>query len=82
MRHLNAIEKGALLLAAMLVVGGAFLLVHPSEITYFPQSNSKVPVNIRSQPVHLSKTGVQITGGLCIFLGLGIGWFTFYRGRK
>lgn len=73
---------GALVLAAVSVVGGAYLLVYPSEMTVFPPTNSEVTLNVRSRPMHVSKRESQISGGVGIFMGLGIGWLAFYRGRN
>ena len=82
MRSLNAIEKSALVLAGLLIIGGGLSAVRPVELTYVPASNSRVPLNIRSRPVHISKEGARVWGCIGVALGLGLGYVAFYRAHK
>jgi len=82
MRHLNAVEKGALALAVFFAVGGMTILVRPVELTFFPAGDHRVPVHFRSQPVHISVESARVFGCVGLFMGFGLGCLVFYRGPK
>ena len=64
MKRLNGVEKGVLLLAAIFVVFGFFLIFYPQEMVLLHQKFRE----------HISPKASQIYGALAIFLGGGIGW--------
>jgi hypothetical protein len=82
MRKLSATEKAALAFAVALTAGGVFLVCNPAEGVFFPPSNSKVPLVIRSQPERVSQTESRIAGGLAILSGVAFCVLVFYRGQE
>jgi len=81
MRH-GGIEKSAVVLAAVLIIGGATFAVWPVDMTYFPASNYRVPLNVRSQAVQLSKGDCRVYGWIGVALGVGLGYAAVYVRRR
>ena len=80
MRRFNSPEKGALALAAVLMLGGAFMALFPSEKD-IPHESLHYRVRGSEWIDHLSKGEVRLTGVFGILAGSGIVWLVFY-GRK
>jgi hypothetical protein len=81
MKHLSPTEKGAVILGLGFVIVGVCLVVHPTEgivVNPSPLSNRDRP----SWPVHISRRGTQIYGGIAIVIGVGLSWLAFYRGKR
>lgn len=83
MQRLNPTWKPALLLSALCVIGGAFLLFHPIEGNMFHPSDTEGS-SPRAPDVmeHISKEKSRVYGGLAILFGAGITWMAFYSERK
>ncbi len=80
MRRLNGPELGILAIAAVFVIVGVVMLVHPTESVVFHEAYRWV----HSSPIeHVSKTESRIYGILAIIFGGGFVWLVFYkRGEK
>lgn len=79
---LTTIEKAAVTFGLAFVVVGAYRIAQPAEVIMVhpgPDYPSLPP----NQPVHVSKSGARIYGGLAVLVGIGISWFALsHRGRK
>ena len=79
MRKLSPIEKGALVLSAIFIIGGIAAVVQPIEgYTHHPSDTGGLlpPTNTQE---HLTKSRSRVYGGVAILLGIGIGWLALYR---
>lgn len=77
MRRLTSIQKGALVLAAVLLVGGGLMALFPSEVARtHPGEVTDAGVCFPEWTEHISKTGTRILGILATGLGVAIGWFS------
>ena len=83
MKRLTTLEKSAVALGLLFVVGGAYMIVHPTErMIAHPGSGRYGALLGPNQPEHVSRRGSQIYGGIAVVMGGGIAWLAFYRGRK
>jgi len=82
MKRLAAVEKGALALAAVFIICGAFLAIHPMEIQVSHPSSGYPMIFGSPPPERVPQHRSRIYGIACIALGLGIGWLVFYRRDK
>jgi hypothetical protein len=82
-KTLSAIEKGALVLAAVLVAGGALLVFFPSELVRtYPAATTEAGVYFPQWTEHISKSQARIYGVLAAAVGIGLAWFSFRGDRK
>jgi len=77
MRRLSSTEIGALLLAALLVIGGSISALAPREGFVGHQSYRFVPSYVE----HVSKGKARAYGLVAILVGFGVGGLVFYRKR-
>ena len=84
MKRLSTMERVGLAVAAMFIVFGVYLIVHPTE-AYVPHAGSgRYQSIIGHDPAaeHVTKTGARIYGFLSVGLGAGFACVAFYRPRK
>jgi hypothetical protein len=84
MMRFDGIEKGALLLAGMFVIFGAYSIINPTEMQLSHPGCGGYHFLIGQDPPaeYLSRASVRIYGAVSVGLGIGIGWIVFYRPRK
>jgi len=80
MRRLTGTEKGGLVLAAVLVIGGFCMIIHPMELFVLH------PPEYRSRGLtwseHISKQKAREIGGGAVLTGVVFASFVFYRPRQ
>jgi hypothetical protein len=79
MRRFTGTEKAALALAAVLAIGGLFMIFHPLDMVvphggYWRSGNSL--------PDHVSEKGARCVGGGVILMGGGIAALIFFGPRN
>ena len=80
MRRLSSIQKGALVLAAVLVVGGALMALFPTAVVRtHPAETTDAGVYFPGWTEHISKSGARLLGVLAAALGVAIAWFSTRR---
>ena len=68
MRRLNSAEKGALVPGGVLILGGAFAVLHPSAMNIFHKANRLGG----AWTEHMSANEDRFIGGCAILMGAGI----------
>jgi hypothetical protein len=68
-----------LALAGLFIIGGALMVVHPTEMTVFHQTGRS---GMRFSLEHVSKGETRATGVLGIIFGSGLVWMVFYGRSK
>ena len=83
MRPLNAVEKSALVLAALLVVGGGLAALFPSEmVRTYPAAYTEAAVYFPQWTEHISRSQARVYGLLAVAAGIVLAWFCLYRDGK
>jgi hypothetical protein len=83
MRRFTRTEIGAAVAGLVLIIVGVDMIVRPTEMTMIPDSTGRWrSIRGPDTPVHVSKTGSQVYGGLSVLMGAGISSLALYRGRK
>ena len=84
MKHLSAEERGALLLACVFIIVGAYSVIYPAEMRVPHPGSGCYESLIREDPLaeHVSREKARIYGILSVAFGIGIGWPVFYHPRK
>jgi len=84
MRRFNAVEKGALLLACVFIIIGAYSTIYPAEMRVpHPGSGRYQPLIGQDPPAeHVSREKARLYGIISIAFGIGIGCLVFYHPRK
>jgi hypothetical protein len=83
MRHLSGIEKGALVLAAVMVAGGGLGALFPSELVRtYPAAVTEAGVCFPEWTEHISRSQARTYGVLAVAAGIAIAWFSIYKERK
>jgi len=77
MRRLTQIELGMLVIAALFVLVGTCMLIHPTEGTILHQGRSS-----RFFIQHFTKQEARLCGALAILLGAGLIGMVFYQRGK
>ncbi len=73
MKRHSGVEKGVLLLAAIFIVFGFYLIIYPQDMLLIHPSNGKSGiVTVFSE--HVSPNASRVYGVLSLLLGSGIGW--------
>ncbi len=63
MRHFNALQKGAFVLAGVMIVGGGLMALFPDELVHtYPAAVSEAGVNFPEWTDHLCRSGARICG--------------------
>ena len=83
MKRYTNMEIGAAVAGLLFVIFGCVMIFDPTEMTMIPAGPGRVRgVTGSDRPVHISKTGSQVYGGLSVVMGVGMSWLALYRGRK
>lgn len=82
MKRFSSTEKGALILAATLLLAGVSLIVWPLDmaVTHPINDTQGTPAGVVQEPV--TKTGSRVYGGISILFGVGIAALVFCGGRS
>jgi uncharacterized protein YjeT (DUF2065 family) len=81
MKRLNGSEKGALILASALILGGAFMAICPKE-KLFVHGAQSYRVHLSAETEHISKGEDRLSGLASILVGTGIIWLTLFRAKR
>jgi hypothetical protein len=85
MKKLGAIEKSALVLAAVFIAFGVYSIIHPTEMFVSAPTSGWPPKSVIGPDpprAHVSPLGARIYGLISVGVGTGVGWLVFYRPRK
>jgi hypothetical protein len=77
LKRFNGIEKAGILLASMLIIGGACLAIHPTELNVVQGTG-----RFASSLEHVSKDGARFAGCVSIAFGVGFAAFALCRSRE
>ena len=78
MRRFTGTEWGIFALAGLFIVGGAYAVICPTEMTLHFQAYR----HFRAGDEHVSKSGSCLLGGLAIVIGVGLIRLVFYGRPK
>ncbi len=84
MKRLGTMERAGLVLAAVFIVFGIYLVVHPSEAYVSHPGSGRHQSIIGHDPPseHVTKRGARVYGFILVSLGGGMAWLAFYRPPK
>ena len=83
MKRYTNMDIVAAVAGLVFIVFGVVMIVHPIETIMISPGPGRYRGIIGSdEPVHISKAGSQVYGGLSIAMGVGLGWCALFTGRK
>ncbi len=77
MRRLTGFELGLVLLGAFLLITGAAMIIHPTEVDVSRPGSRRGSLPATFE--HVSRTGVVVAGGFSALSGIAILWGVFAR---
>ena len=83
-KRLNPVEKGAALLAAVLVLCGIYAALFPTElqVAHLGTSVYEKLIGEDAPSEHVTRKKARMYGIMSVAFGIGIGWLAFYRPLK
>jgi hypothetical protein len=79
MRRFTAIEIGGLFLAALLFLGGLYMVIWPQGGVMPRFTNDVLGLSPHFFTEEITPTGARIGGALSMLFGIGIGALSIYR---
>jgi hypothetical protein len=85
MKRYTNMEILAAICGLVFIIFGLVMIFHPTEMNMISPgfgAGRYKGISGSNKPVHISKAGSQVYGGLLVVMGSGIFWVALFTGQK